>query len=346
MNKRYFYKLIALFITSIFLLSACSSDEAKSPEDVIQNFKATAKDIKAADFSIALTMKGSDEGDNIDFNLTADIKLDRREGEERKADADLKVDGSLNAGEKNLDGSVNVKIRTLGEEFYFNLMSLEANDPSVEKYKPLLEPLEKKWQHLSSDFIPENIKELQQKDAETLKKEKEIKELFVNTKLFDVTKEYGIESLNGKKVYHYGVSVNKSGLKQYIRKVAAINGQEMTDVEVEEQTVFADSITNMEMWIGTKDYYLYKGGLTMAGEDAAENVSSEIALTYMANSYDTELNIEAPAEFEEFNPISLLMGLQMPDEITDEDAVVDNGALEGDLSTEADETLEDYKMEE
>ncbi len=321
MYKRYFSKLIAILVAALFL-SACAPSGTESAEDVIQNFKATAKDIKAADFSVDLAMKGVDEGDNIDFNLTADIKLDRREGAERKADADLKVDGSLNAGGKNLDGSVNVKIRTLGEEFYFNLMSLEANDPSVEKYKPLLEPLEKKWQHLSSDFVPESIKGLQQKDAETLEKEKQIKELFVNTKLFDVTKEYGVESLNGKKVYHYGVSLNKSGLKQYIRKVAAINGQEMTDVEVEEQTVFADSITNMEMWIGTKDYYLYKGALTMEGEDAMENVSSEISLTYMANSYDTELSIEAPADFEEFNPISLLMGLQIPMMSGEEEEVV------------------------
>ena len=321
MYKRYFSKLIAILVAALFL-SACAPSGTESAEDVIQNFKATAKDIKAADFSVDLAMKCVDEGDNIDFNLTADIKLDRREGAERKADADLKVDGSLNAGGKNLDGSVNVKIRTLGEEFYFNLMSLEANDPSVEKYKPLLEPLEKKWQHLSSDFVPESIKGLQQKDAETLEKEKQIKELFVNTKLFDVTKEYGVESLNGKKVYHYGVSLNKSGLKQYIRKVAAINGQEMTDVEVEEQTVFADSITNIEMWIGTKDYYLYKGALTMEGEDAMENVSSEISLTYTANSYDTELSIEAPADFEEFNPISLLMGLQMPMMNDEEEEVV------------------------
>ena len=257
-------------------------------------------------------MKGVDEGDNIDFNLTADIKLDRREGFERKADADLKVDGALSAGGKNLVGNIHLKVLTIDENFYFNLMSLESSDPSLANFMPILEPYQKKWQHLASDFVPENIRELQQKDEETLEKERQMKELFVNTKLFDVTKEYGVESLNGKKVYHYGMRLNKNGLKQYVRKVAAINGQEVTDAEVEEQVAFEDSVNNMEMWIGTKDYYLYKGLIEMAGEDEEENVSSEIVLTYTANSYDKDLNIEVPEEFEEFNPISLMMGLQMP----------------------------------
>lgn len=324
MNKRIFSKLIILLVAAFFSLTACGGG-TESPETVIQKFKDTAKDIKAADFSVAVTMKGVDQEDNIDFNLSGDIKLDRREEVERKADADLKAEGVLNAGGKSLDGRLNLKIRTIGENFYFNLMALEANDPGLENLKPVIEPLEKKWQHLASDFIPENIRELQQKDPETLEKEAQLKNLFVNTKLFDVTKEYGVESLDGKKVYHYGLRINKDGFKTYTRKAAAINGREMTDAEVEEAALFVDSVRNMEMWIGVKDYYLYKGAATLSSEAIEKGVSSEVSVAYTARSYDTDMNIEPPAEFEEFNPITLLMGLQMPMASDEEGMTADEG---------------------
>ncbi|MBU1017494.1 hypothetical protein KKA33_00515 [Patescibacteria group bacterium] len=323
MNKRTFSKLTALLVAVFFGLTACGGSGSESPETVMQKFKDTAKDIKAADFSVTLAMKGVDKEDNIDFDLYGDIKLDRREDVERKADADVKVEGVLNAGGKSLDGRLDFKIRTLGENFYFNLMALEANDPGFENLKPIIEPLKTKWQHLASDFVPESIRELQQKDPETLEREAQLKELFVKTKLFDVIKEYGDESLKGKKVYHYGLRINKDGLKAYTSKAAAINGREMTDAEAEEAALFADSVTNMEMWIGVKDYYLYKGVVTLGSDNPENNVSSEVSLTYLANSYDTDMNIEPPAAFEEFNPITLMMGLQMPVMSDEEGAITD-----------------------
>ncbi len=322
-------KIIALFGTALFILSACSSVTTKTPEQVIQNFKKTAKDVKVANFSVDIAMKGMDAEDNIDFNLIADIKLDRSEGVEHKADVGLKISGALNTGEMNLDGNLDLKILTIGEKYYFKLMELESNDPYMQNLEPLVEPYKKKWQHLSSDFVPENIRELQQKDEETLAKEEQLKELFVNTKLFDVVKEFGEESLNGKKVHHYGVRLNKEGVKQYIRKAATINGTELTNAEVEESVEFANSMTNMEIWIGAKDYYLYKGLVDFSVQSIDESVKSNISLAYTANSYNTDLKIEAPADAEEFNPLALLMGMQFPD-----------GLTEGLESTETDEDVE------
>ena len=332
-TKRYFSKLIALFVISLFTLSACAPVSEESPEQVIQKFKETVKDIKAADFSVALAMTGVNAEDNVDFNVNADVKLDRREGMDRKADFDLRVDGILNTGEKSLDGDLDLKIRTLGEDFYFNLMKLESNDSGVQDFKPLLEPYEKKWLHLDSDFVPDNIRELQQKDEEAIQKQEQLKELFIETKLLDVNKQFGIESLNGKKVHHFGVRLNEDGIKQYIRRAASINGREMTDAEVEEAAAFAESITNMELWIGAKDYYLYKGTVLLLGENPEEDVQSEIALTYNANSYNIDPEIEPPLDAEEFNPIALLMGMQFPDSLTEE-------MMEGETTEDA-ETVEE-----
>lgn len=320
--KKYASKLIALFVISLFALSACAPVSEEPPEQVIQEFKETVKDINAADFTLELAMTGVNAEDNVDFNVNTGVKLDRRKGVERKADINLSMDGNLNTGDKNLNGNLDLKIRTIGEDFYLNLMELDANDPSTQNLKPLLDPYQKKWLHLASDFVPESIRELQQKDEETIQKQEQLKELFINTKLLDVNKQFGIENLNGKKVHHYGVRFNKDGLKQYVRRAASVNGREMTDAEVENAVVFADAVTNMELWIGAKDYYLYKMETTLSGGDFEQNAKSDISLVYIANSYNKDPEIEAPLDAEEFNPISLLIGMQFqsPDDVAEEDS--------------------------
>ncbi len=116
-----------------------------------------------------------------------------------------------------MDGNLDVKLVSMGDEFYFNLSKFDSTDQNTEKIEKALEPYMGKWQHLASDFIPQNIKDLQKKDPEAQKKEDELKDLFVNTAMFEVSKEYGIEKLDGKSVYHYGLKLNKDAVKDYIK---------------------------------------------------------------------------------------------------------------------------------
>ncbi len=310
-SKKTLSKLLAVAGISLFFLNACSSAPTQSAEDVIGKFKTQVKEVKSVDMSVDVSMTGEDAGDNIGFNLEADVKLDRQDQTDRKADVDVKLDGSLNAGDQSMDGKAHLKLISIGEELYFNINEFRSTDPNTKSFESLLEPYLKQWQHLSSDFIPEDIKKLQKKDEETLKKEAELKELFINTKLFEVTKEFGVEKLNGKKVYHYGVKLDKEGVKEYVKKASTINGRELTTDEVEEASVFADSVSNMELYIGEKDYFLYKAVVELSGTSPEDGVTTNISLNYVASSYNQDLKIAIPNEYEEFNPLSLLMGLQL-----------------------------------
>ena len=312
-TKRIIAKLIALFGIALFVLNACSST-VEPAETVISKFKQAVKEVKSADMSFVATMKGKDKEDNIDFTLSADAKIDRLGDEskrERMGDVNLKVNGALVSGGQKLDGKLSIRIVALGEEFYFNLSEFDSSDPSTDKYEELLKPYLTKGEHISKDFVPEGIKKFQQNDEETLKREEALKDLFINTKLFEVTKEYGVEKLEGNKVYHYAVKLDKEGVKEYIKKSSAINGAEKTDQEVTEAAAFVDSITNMEMWIGVKDYYLYKGVVDMSGQNAEGAATSTVSLAYTAKNYNKDMKITAPEGFEEFNPITLLMGMQL-----------------------------------
>lgn len=305
-------KSLALILVAAFTLSACSGTK-ESPEVVIQKFKEAVKEIQSVDASLQVNMKGTDDQDEIDFSFFADAKIDRRDSSMNKAEVNLRMDGNLSAGGKTIDGKLTVAVITLGEDFFFNLSKLETTDPSAQSFLPLVQPYMGKWLHLASDFVPQNIRDLQSEDEEAMMKEEELKNLFVNSNLFEVNKQFGVESLNGKKVYHYGIKLNEQALKDYIRESATIDGSEMTDEEVEEAASIAKSVTNVEMWIGVKDYYLYKGVASISGEDLDQGVESQITATYTAKSYNSKLKISAPTDAEEFNPLAIMMGgLELP----------------------------------
>ena len=321
----------------MFILTACGGgDTSKSPEEVLQSWKASIQETHSMDMEIDMSMKGQDSEDNIDFNLNADAKIDRRKDADPEMDIALKLNGSLNTSGQVWDGDLKAQLKTLGQNFYFKVDEIDSSDPSIEQVKTMLEPYKGKWQHLASDFVPEALRGLQEKDAETLQLEADLKDLFVNTKIFDVTKEYGVEKLNGNNVYHYGVKINKEGAADYIRKASSLAGEDLTDAEVAEAVVFADSITSMELWIGTKDYYLYKGTLALSGGAIEGGAASEINLTYTANSYNQDLRIEAPDDFDEFNPLTLFMQMQ---------GGIDPAMMEGDEFSD-EEFEDDFMMEE
>lgn len=340
MSKRIVAKLIAIFGIAFFILNACSKTESLPAAQVISNFKNTVKTIDSVDMNLAAVMKGKENTDNIDFNLTSNIKVDRM-NEKRNGDISLKIGGSLDAGGQKLDGNLDVRMVSVGDEFYFNISKFDSSDPNTEKIETALKPYMSKWEHLSSDFIPQNIKDLQKTDPEAKQKEDQLKDLFINTPMFEVTKEYGMEKVDGNSVYHYGMKLNKDAVKDYIKKAAVINGMEKTDQEVEDASTFVDSVTDLQMWIGTEDFYLYKGVATLSGGSAENNASSTIDLTFTAKSYNKDLQIKTPEGAEEFNPITLLMGLQLGSDSSDESApdTEDKDAVApADTMTPADET--------
>lgn len=308
--KSQFKKLSFLFAVMV-VLGGCSSVKPESSADVVQKFKETAVGIKAADFEVEAKMKGEDEKDNMDLSVGLAAKVDQREGEDRKLDLGLKLDGGLTAGGKQLSGSLDMALRVLADNFYFKVSKLDSNDPSMAKYKEVVDQYRGKWLQLASDFVPQSVKQLQEKDEETLAREKKLKDLFVSTNLFEVSKEFGVESLNGKKVYHYGIRLNEEGLKGYIRKAAEIDGKEMSDAEVEQAATFAKTISNLELWIGVKDYYLYKGSLAMVGGSVDGKTKSDLTLAFVGNSYGVDPSIQTPENPESFNPITVLMQLQL-----------------------------------
>ncbi|MBU0578217.1 hypothetical protein KJ742_05535 [Patescibacteria group bacterium] len=299
-------KVFVLLGISLSLLTSCGVKE--SPEQVIENFKQQISEVQSAVITSEVVMTGVDDEDSVDFTADIDFQFDRSDETNRKSDINVVMGGMMTAADKVLEGDLDFNIRTLGENYYVQLNELESSDETIQSIQPFLAIYIGKWLHIADDFIPENIRELQQKSEETLTKEAQVKELFITTNLFDVTKDYGVETINGKKVYHFGVQFNEAGIQDYIRKAAVIDGRELTEAEVAEASKIASYITDAQLWIGTKDYYLYKASASMTGGAIQSNVDMNIDIVIEAANYNKSINIEAPEDAQEFNPLELLMG--------------------------------------
>jgi hypothetical protein len=300
-----------LGLAAAFALTACGGFTPKAPKDVIQKFKETVRDVQAADMQVDAVMSSADAKDNLSLNVGIGAKFDHRDGVDRKGDLRLKLSGSLLAGGKTLDGNLGLEIRTLADAFYFNISKLESSDPAMEKYKEIINGYKGKWLHLASDFVPESLKQFQNRDEKTLAKEKQLKDIFVSTNLFEVNKEFGVEDLNGAKVYHYGVKLNEDGLKDYVRKAAQVDGRELSDAEVAQASDFIKTVNNIELWIGVNDYYLYKGVASLTGTSLENGMKTDLNINYVGNSYNTDPKIQSLENPEDFNPVTLMMQLQL-----------------------------------
>lgn len=213
----------------------------------------------------------------------------------------------LKTAEQSLDGDLDFNIRVIGDKYYIILNKLESGSDSMKTIQAVLKEYIGKWLHIADESIPENIRQIQKKDEATLAKEEQLKQLFIATGLITVTKEYGVETVNGQNVYHYGVQLNKDGVQEYIRKAAVIDGRELTDTEVQDASKITDYVTGAELWIGTKDYNLYKATASLSGPVTNEEANMNITVTAEGSDYNNTIKVEAPSDAQEFNPIELLM---------------------------------------
>jgi hypothetical protein len=321
-KKFFFIKTFVLFGLSLLLLASCGKP-TESPEDVIQKFKEQATEINSGDISADVTMKGTDAEDAIDFTANANFKFDRNDPEDKKADIKFALSGMLKTAQQSLDGEVDFNLRTIASDYYILLDKLDFSSEQMKSLEPILEKYIGNWLHVSDEFIPENVRQMQEKDEATLAKEKQLKQLFVDTDLFTVTKEYGVENVNGQKAYHYGIQFDENGVQDYVRKAAVIDGRELEEDDIKESSKIVSYVESADIWIGASDYYLYKATAHLTGGFTETEADMSIDVTVEGSDYNRPVKITAPADSEEFNPLELLMAYSTLSMGTDEAADVE-----------------------
>lgn len=345
MKNPFFFvsKYLLLAALSVTMLAACG-ESLESPETVMNKAKEAVVEVDSGKIEVTAKAEGQNGTDDLLFTGEVEMVFDKQDRENKKMDLHVSLSGDLKAGEKELNGDFDLNLLTLAEQYYVKLNKLESSDESITQMKPFIDMYKGKWLKIAEDFVPEDIRDLQGEDEAMRLKKKQLEDLFVETKLFDVVKEYGVEKLNGEKVYHYGVKPNIEGFKDYMTKAAIIDGRELTLQEVEEAVEVLTYVKNAELYIDVDDYYVLKSVLQFTGEALSEEADAnlEVEIVIEGSDYNKSVTVKAPADAEDFNPLNLVMGLgalsAMPDD-TGGTEVVEEGVTD-DASEETEAVAE------
>ena len=323
-------RLVLLLAVSFTFLTACS-DKLEDPEMVMTKAKQALVDLQSGQVMTDITMEGVNGTEELSLTSGIEVSFDNSDTENMKVDLHVNASGSAKFEEKLLEGDLDFSFIGLDKQYYIKLTKLESNDETLTAMKPFIDMYSGKWLRIAEDFIPEDIRDLQGQDEEVKRKQQQLQELFVKTELFTVTKEYSVEKLDGEKVYHYGVSVNPDGFRDYVTKAAIIDGRELTTQEIDEALAILDYFDEAELYISTDNYYVLKSVLRFSGKASAEEDSGDLNLEVVVegSDFNKSVDINAPADAEDFNPLNLLMGFGGVPTMTTED-----GAMEGDLMME------------
>lgn len=308
-TKPFFHiKALALAVTASFLLVACGKGEA--PDVVLKKFKQQIVEINSGNLTFDANVTGSQDSDSVNFSSKVDVRFNRKDLNLRKSDVSIALNGNLNVGGKALEGDMQFNFRNLAQDYYIQLIKLTSTDPSVVAAKDLIAKYEGQWLHVSKDFIPEDIRKLEEKDEAALAKEEQLKQLFVESDLFTVTQDLGEETINGSKAHHYQIAFTEQGVKDYMTRVAQIDGRELTTAEIDEAAKIVAYFQSTDLWIGSKDYSLYKATTVLNGQAINPDAGDmTISIDFTGADYNEDVEVEVPADSREFNPIEVLMGL-------------------------------------
>ncbi|HRH23460.1 MAG TPA: hypothetical protein PK295_02425 [Candidatus Magasanikbacteria bacterium] len=126
----------------------------------------------------------------------------------------------------------------------------------------------------------------------------EVKDIISGGKYFQVSEDLGEESLGGISTHHYKVTLNEAEVMRVARAVSTeVNGKapSINDEKKMNEFFARAEMSDAEVWVGTKDYYLYKTkfGVTVAKSDA-EPSSGTIAVELELRNFNEKVTVEAP----------------------------------------------------
>jgi hypothetical protein len=312
--------MLVLAVVSLLTLSACNKD-MESPKAVMQKAKEAIVDVRSGQVQFTASMQGNNGEGDLVFSGALDLAFDKSDESDAKADLHVDLSGNIQAAEQNLDGDLDFNFITVGNEYYVRVNEFQTNDQSLQPIVPFINLYADKWLRIDEEIIPQNIRELQGQDQAMELKRQQLEGLFIDTELFTVSKEYGVEKLNGRRVYHYGLQVNMDGFRDYVSRAAVIDGRELTMQEVEEAIQVLSYLRDAELYIDAENYYILKSVFRFSGEALAEESANlDVEIVVEGSDFNKSVRVEAPEDAEDFNPLNLFMGLggiptlDLPDE--------------------------------
>ena len=274
-----------------------------SLEKVIEEISTSMEEVKT------MHSKG-----DIEIAISEDKFLITFEGDSDARDSEnMKLDGELGITSDGMQKfSLNVSNRIIGDTTYLKLNEI-VGPPNIESLFLILgvnlDEIKDQWIMFDEEALEKlggaySSQEISREEQE--KMTKKIQELFTGRKIYYVKEEMPDEKINGKKAYHYLITLDKEEIKEVVPEILRISmessGQSLGMDEfsvafmigglTESINQFFEKVGDIivGIWIGKKDNLLYR----IEGE-------KEIDLSNLNAGFSGILNLKIAFDFSNFN---------------------------------------------
>jgi hypothetical protein len=297
-----------------------------NPDEVIKKAKDNFSQLNSfrSDIEIESVIKNEDEKK---LNAKFSIDEDKTEVENQKIKTDFSINFSKGREEYSLSGqdiSIGKNNFIRFENFplldFFAKIGFYPNEIKgcwlkfdFETIKELLETIEKE---IGIDGLVENFERSKIVQEET---ENKLKDLLEGKEFYFVKKELPDEKIDGKKTYHYILVLNREEIKKILPDLMKIYSRATFNIIPENfqppprdrERIVADLTekidqilekigeTEFELWIGKKDFLIYKIELKkeidLAELDGGGSLSIKLNINF--SNFNEKVNVIQPAEF-------------------------------------------------
>ena len=284
-----------------------------NPQTVIAKMMTSMADVRSYQTIIQGSVNATDNKNASQSKVlfSIDNKSDATDVNNLKADATFTIQATSNKSASPLM-SANISLLTVNNTSYIKINNLTL--PDGFSY-PGVDFSQLKGQYLKID--QDSINSLSQAggvgiDVSQMSNPgltKEIQDLLLSEDMFSDSKKLGSEVVSGQNTYHYLVNISKDKIKDLINKSMALQAQNsgtanssLLVMSMAQSYVnsFVDALgdISIELWIGKKDYMLYKYKIDKTIDlnkiNPGANATISIRLDATNSNFGKPVSVQAP----------------------------------------------------
>jgi hypothetical protein len=304
-----------------------------SPEKVLEKMAVEMEMLRSASNKTEFILVAKNEG-KVTLNLKSENKWEKTGADKRKSKGNFSLTFSsqrefaggkiMLAGETLTENETSyLKFTTLPDIPLLSMMGIDLSQLKGEWIKIDQQSVTNFFEKTGSKKLtPEMEKQFKEEMEKQEKMQKELQEemkkILKERRVLVVEKEFEDKKIGKQKVYHYSVKIDKKELSKAILEILKKTEEKMLkesgitptfDIEKIKKEM-EEILKNFgeikgELWIGKKDYLLYKFTLETQAELelAKEKVNLSIKFASENSEFNQPVKVTPPSEYKDFSEI-------------------------------------------
>lgn len=272
---------------ALVILLSCARREILPAEEVLKRAARAGQDLNSARYELEANVTIDREQTHLNLTLNLDGIL--QDGG-RQTQFAMTLGGKLREGEQEFDlrGQADI-IAVWGQEVFLNISSLEVTPAHPLFKEELVEKLRGQWWRLPA---AEQARETVTPDPRLLQ---------VQSQVVSVTRDHGLQSLDGEEVYHYDATLDQEKLLVFLREVAAQKGTAFDEAAT--RTPLSRIRADGELQIDADTFVIRR----LRWEIAPSGEQRTLTAAFALRMYDHNVapSITPPAAYQDLSPTAL-----------------------------------------